>query len=382
MLGQFLLSQPWHILRDDMRLPLRKTRAVWCRRLLCGLQKPPGRAHGGPGGRGTATRVPRRSTVDLRWQLDLEVSVMGVPPNGASLVEKPSRNGWFGGPPFQEISILFFYSLCSWLVVGLFIIEQDPRSQFGKQNKSSISGYSSAKSEEATLENMSDLQRHGAVSGLLYVIVGGEGATNFPRDELHIGFKQLLIESFGRKLLGAFLQGLMWKMIRKFGGNLEVSFVGKDSHQGCDPGRGSKEVGGWRSVMVTYFRLWCLVHQCLDPTDGARRPKPETGWVAKWSTLHKDPLFLECLEPFPAMYFASPFENPTLQEPPALNCIYQSLPLLLRAPEERLPICTRRKGQLLKLGQGRCWVVSKGLGAEVTYLVQISRGPGGLEIHC
>eukprot|EP00434_Breviolum_minutum_P024216 symbB.v1.2.021381.t1/scaffold1834.1/size99453/1 len=30
--------------------------------------------------------------------------------------------------------------------------------------------------------------------GLLYIIVGGEGATNFPRDELHIGFKKLLIE--------------------------------------------------------------------------------------------------------------------------------------------------------------------------------------------
>ena len=33
-----------------------------------------------------------------------------------------------------------------------------------------------------------------SLPGLLYVIVGGEGATNFPRDELHIGFKQLLIE--------------------------------------------------------------------------------------------------------------------------------------------------------------------------------------------
>lgn len=32
------------------------------------------------------------------------------------------------------------------------------------------------------------------VLGLLYIIVGGEGATNFPRDELHIGFKKLLIE--------------------------------------------------------------------------------------------------------------------------------------------------------------------------------------------
>lgn len=35
------------------------------------------------------------------------------------------------------------------------------------------------------------------VLGLLYIIVGGEGATNFPRDELHIGFKKLLIELLG-----------------------------------------------------------------------------------------------------------------------------------------------------------------------------------------
>lgn len=75
---------------------------------------------------------------------------------------------------------------------------------------------------EATFVKMPDLQRHGAVSGLLYVIVGGEGATNFPRDELHIGFKQLLIEFFGRKLLGAFLQGL----IRKCSGNLGMAEVG------------------------------------------------------------------------------------------------------------------------------------------------------------
>lgn len=80
---------------------------------------------------------------------------------------------------------------------------------------------------EATLVKMVDLQRHGAVSGLLYVIVGGEGATNFPRDELHIGFKQLLIEFFGRKLLGAFLQGVDSNMFRKFG----------------DGRGGSKEVG-------------------------------------------------------------------------------------------------------------------------------------------
>ena len=33
--------------------------------------------------------------------------------------------------------------------------------------------------------------------GLLYIIVGGEGATNFPRDELHIGFKKQLIELLG-----------------------------------------------------------------------------------------------------------------------------------------------------------------------------------------
>ena len=29
---------------------------------------------------------------------------------------------------------------------------------------------------------------------MLYIVVGGEGATNFPRDELHIGFKALMVE--------------------------------------------------------------------------------------------------------------------------------------------------------------------------------------------
>ncbi|CAJ1408469.1 unnamed protein product [Effrenium voratum] len=35
--------------------------------------------------------------------------------------------------------------------------------------------------------------RPGA-QGLLYLVVGGEGATNFPRDELHVGFKELMVK--------------------------------------------------------------------------------------------------------------------------------------------------------------------------------------------
>ena len=44
--------------------------------------------------------------------------------------------------------------------------------------------------------------------GLLYIIVGGEGATNFPRDELHIGFKKQLIELLG-------LSCAWWEIILK-----------------------------------------------------------------------------------------------------------------------------------------------------------------------
>lgn len=61
---------------------------------------------------------------------------------------------------------------------------------------SPISGFSAdfKNPPAAPMGALAAIEPRPGCQGLLYVIVGGEGATNFPRDELHIGFKQLLIE--------------------------------------------------------------------------------------------------------------------------------------------------------------------------------------------
>eukprot|EP00913_Durusdinium_trenchii_P009018 g8484.t1 len=61
---------------------------------------------------------------------------------------------------------------------------------------SPISGFSAdfANPPPAPLGALAAVEPRPGAQGLLYIVVGGEGATNFPRDELHIGFKKLLIE--------------------------------------------------------------------------------------------------------------------------------------------------------------------------------------------
>jgi len=61
---------------------------------------------------------------------------------------------------------------------------------------SPISGFSSdfANPPSGPLGALAHVVPRPGAKGLTYIVVGGEGATNFPRDELHIGFKKYMAE--------------------------------------------------------------------------------------------------------------------------------------------------------------------------------------------